>query len=335
MERCPTCRARLKGQTQCHRCGTDLTLALQAESRAKQWMQQALRYFSEGAFDDAEAALDRARMLHQTPLVLALRPFFRTHKALGALSTTGAVVLKPSDETRPARERTHPLSPVVETGRRLLQVLTGGSMPGRAHRLGEPDGLVVWLEDACGERSHHGRIGFRIEALIKNIAKSVTRRRAEDHAKPPETAPAESLQSLKDAIRAAAIVVHRSLGPGLPASVYEECLCRECERSAIPFKRRAPIAVKFKDASIDSGYRANLLLADKLIVMIEGADTAGTIDRRQALNYLCSIGWKAGLVIDFNVAAIQESEVGEQETEPVFRSPIHDPSPSKHKRFAQ
>ncbi len=316
MERCPACRARLKGQIQCRRCGTDLTLALQAEAAAKRWMQRAVHCFSKGALDDADAALDRALMLHQTPLALVLRPFFRRHKALGALSTTVAVVLTRSDEAQPEREGAHPLSPVAEKGRRLLHALTMGSMPGCAHPNGEPEGLIVWLEEACAGRSYPGRLGFRIEALIKNIGKAVTRRQAEDHAKPPETAPADSLKRLKDVIRAAAIEVHRSLGPGLPASVYEECLCRECSRRAIPFKRRAPIAVRFKDTQVDSGYRANLLLADRLIVMIEGADTAGTIEHHELLNYLCTAGWIAGLVIDFNVAAIQESDVRKQETEP-------------------
>lgn len=335
MERCPTCRARMKGQTHCRRCGTDLTLALQAEATAKQWMQRALRCFSEGAVDNAEAALDETMMLHQTPLALALRPFFRSHKALGALSTAGAVVLKRSDQAQPEREGTHPLSPVAETGRRLLHALTSGSLPERAHLPGEPQGLIVCLEDACACRSHLGTIGFRVEALIKNIGKAVTRRQAENPAKPPETAPADSSKSLKEAIRAIAIEVHRSLGPGLPASVYEDCLCRECDRRAISFARQAPIAVRFKDTQVDSGYRANLLLADKLIVMIEGADTARTIERHQLLSYLCTAGWKAGLVIDFNVAAIQESGVRKQETEPVSRSPIFDPRPSKRKRFAQ
>jgi len=312
MERCPTCRARLQGQTKCRRCGTDLTLALRAEAAAKQWTQLAVHCFSKGAVDDAAAALDQAMMLHRTPLALALRPFFRKREALGALSTTGAVVLKRSDETQPELEVAHPLSPVAETGRRLLHALTGGSMPQRAQLPGEPEGLIVWLEDTCAERSYLGKISFRIEALIKNIGKAVPRRQPENHAKPPETASADSLQSLKEAIRATAIEVHRVLGPGLPASVYEECLCQECERRAIPCKRRAPILVSFKDTPVDSGYRANLLVADKLIVMIEGADTASTAERHQLLNYLCSAGWKAALVIDFNVAAVPGANVRKQ-----------------------
>ncbi len=319
MERCPTCRARLQGKTQCRRCGTNLTLALQAETAAKQWTQRAVHCFSKGAVDDAEAALDRAMMLHRTPLALALRPFFRRPEALGALSMTGAVVLKRSDEVQPEREGTHPLSPVAETGRRLLHALTGGSMPKRAQLPDEPEGLILWLEDTCTKCSHLGRVGFRIEAFIKNFGKAVTRRQAEDHAKPPETVPADSLQSLKKAIRAAAIEVHRSLGPGLPASVYEECLCQECDRWAIPFKRQAPIAVRFKNTPVDSRYRADLLLADRLIVIVEGADTAGTIERHQLLNYLCTVGWMAGLVIDFNVAVVQRAEPASQSLIPDLR----------------
>ena len=36
----------------------------------------------------------------------------------------------------------------------------------------------------------------------------------------------------------AAIEVHRTLGPGLLESVYEECLCQELSLRKIPFERQ-------------------------------------------------------------------------------------------------
>ena len=47
-------------------------------------------------------------------------------------------------------------------------------------------------------------------------------------------------------IMAAAIEVHRHLGPGLLESAYEECLCQELHLRNIPFRRQIPLPVEHK-----------------------------------------------------------------------------------------
>lgn len=46
------------------------------------------------------------------------------------------------------------------------------------------------------------------------------------------------INNITEAIIGAAIEVHRTLGPGLLESAYEECLCHELSLREIPFERQ-------------------------------------------------------------------------------------------------
>ena len=51
----------------------------------------------------------------------------------------------------------------------------------------------------------------------------------------------------------AAIEVHRSLGPGLLESAYEECLYQELTLRQMPFKRQYPLSIQYKGLHLDCG----------------------------------------------------------------------------------
>jgi GxxExxY protein len=55
---------------------------------------------------------------------------------------------------------------------------------------------------------------------------------------------------LTEQIIAAAIEVHRILGPGLLESIYEEALCHELDLRGIPHERQKEISVMYKNAKI-------------------------------------------------------------------------------------
>ena len=63
MERCPACRARLKGAAVCGRCGCDLTIPLLIERQAKLLEQSAVAALSRDELATARSALDHARHL--------------------------------------------------------------------------------------------------------------------------------------------------------------------------------------------------------------------------------------------------------------------------------
>ena len=50
---------------------------------------------------------------------------------------------------------------------------------------------------------------------------------------------------LTEKIIGAAIEVHRTLGPGLLESAYEECLCRELETAGLSFERQALLPIMY------------------------------------------------------------------------------------------
>jgi GxxExxY protein len=104
----------------------------------------------------------------------------------------------------------------------------------------------------------------------------------------------------------AAIEVHRALGPGLLESAYEECLCRELSLRKIPFERQRSLPVKYKGVSLDCGYRLDLLIADQVVVEVKAVEKLLPIQEAQILTYLRLGGWKAGLLLNFNVPVLKQ-----------------------------
>jgi len=47
----------------------------------------------------------------------------------------------------------------------------------------------------------------------------------------------------------ACIEIHRSLGPGLLESAYEECLCHELSLRGVVFERQKPLPVSYKGSN--------------------------------------------------------------------------------------
>lgn len=67
MERCPTCNARYKGRSGCHRCGTDLARLLAIEKEAAEHRDNAVEAFNRQDFDAMYFHARRACALLRTP----------------------------------------------------------------------------------------------------------------------------------------------------------------------------------------------------------------------------------------------------------------------------
>ena len=110
---------------------------------------------------------------------------------------------------------------------------------------------------------------------------------------------------VSQAIIGAAIEVHRSLGPGLLESAYEECLARELTLTQIPFERQKPLAFEYKGLKLDCGYRLDLLVANMVVVEIKAVDALIPLHEAQLLSYLKLGDWKMGLLINFHVTLLK------------------------------
>ena len=98
-----------------------------------------------------------------------------------------------------------------------------------------------------------------------------------------------------------AIEVHRLLGPGLLESTYQQCLVHELRLNGIGFRSEWPIPVDYKGIRLDCGYRADILVDDRLILELKAVATVNPIHHAQLLTYMKLAGVGTGLLMNFNV----------------------------------
>jgi GxxExxY protein len=104
----------------------------------------------------------------------------------------------------------------------------------------------------------------------------------------------------------AAIEVHRTLGPGLLESAYEECLCHELTLRTLAFQRQIPLPVKYKGVSLDCGYRIDILVEDQVILELKAIDVVLPVHEAQLLTYLKLAKKRFGLLLNFNVPVLKK-----------------------------
>jgi GxxExxY protein len=111
---------------------------------------------------------------------------------------------------------------------------------------------------------------------------------------------------LSNRVIGCALEVHRSLGPGLLESTYEQCLAHELKTNGIEFKRQHPLPVNYKEIRLDCGYRVDLLINNKLIVELKTAEKILPIHQAQLLTYMELSNVAVGLLINFNVKYLRD-----------------------------
>jgi GxxExxY protein len=121
-----------------------------------------------------------------------------------------------------------------------------------------------------------------------------------------QSRPVPKINEVTEAIIGAAIEVHRTLGPGLLESAYQECLARELTLRQIAFEREKPLPLDYKGVKLDCGYRLDFLIADMVVVEVKAADSLPPISQAQLLTYLKLGGWKVGLIINFHAPLLKE-----------------------------
>jgi GxxExxY protein len=99
--------------------------------------------------------------------------------------------------------------------------------------------------------------------------------------------------------------IHRTLGPGLLESVYEEVLCYELTKAGLHFNRQPGIIVKYEEVKMDLGFRADVIIENKLIVELKSVDAIAAVHPKILLTYLRLTNIKLGLLINFNVDLIK------------------------------
>ena len=114
------------------------------------------------------------------------------------------------------------------------------------------------------------------------------------------------LNQITEKIIGAAIEIHKTLGPGLLESAYEECLCYELSRAGLHFQRQVDLPVLYKEVRLDCGYRLDLIVEDVVIVELKTVECLLPIHEAQLLTYLKMKYLRVGLLINFNVPVLKD-----------------------------
>jgi GxxExxY protein len=104
---------------------------------------------------------------------------------------------------------------------------------------------------------------------------------------------------------AAAIEVHKNLGPGLLEAVYRLCLELEFESCGLKYQKEVPIPLVYKDKKIDHCFRLDFLVENELIIELKSIETMLPVHEAQLLTYMRLSGKQVGLLINFNVPILK------------------------------
>ena len=103
-----------------------------------------------------------------------------------------------------------------------------------------------------------------------------------------------------------AFKVHTTFGPGLLESVYETIMAYESQKRGLSINRQQGIPVVYEDIKMDLGFRADLIVENKVVVEIKSVEVIAPVHKKQLLTYLRLTDKKLGLLINFNVDLIKD-----------------------------
>lgn len=102
-----------------------------------------------------------------------------------------------------------------------------------------------------------------------------------------------------------AIAVHRELGPGLLETVYEIVLSRELQDRGLTIRRQVPVPIQYKNIRFDEGFRADIVVAGKVIVELKSVERVTAAHKKQVQTYLRLTGCKLGYLLNFGEALMK------------------------------
>lgn len=128
-------------------------------------------------------------------------------------------------------------------------------------------------------------------------------------------------------ILTAAIDVHRELGPGLLETVYEVALAHELRLAGLRVDRQVVVPIAYKNILFDEGFRADLLVEDKVVIELKSVEEISRAHRKQIQTYLRLMDRRLGFLLNFGASLMKEGIVRAvnnlQEDTPIQLKSIH------------
>ncbi len=93
--------------------------------------------------------------------------------------------------------------------------------------------------------------------------------------------------------------IHKTLGPGLLESVYQRILAYELRLEKLNLKTEVVIPLEWKGNKMDEGFRADIIVEDKLLIELKSVSEMKDVFLKQTLTYLKLTKIKLGLLVNF------------------------------------
>ena len=115
------------------------------------------------------------------------------------------------------------------------------------------------------------------------------------------------LNFITSKIIAAAINVHKELGPGLLETVYQSCLGIEMKNNDMKVETEVELPVFYRGQRVkDAVFRLDFLINDIIIVELKSVENIKAVHKKQLLTYLRLANKPLGLLINFNVPVLKD-----------------------------
>jgi GxxExxY protein len=103
-----------------------------------------------------------------------------------------------------------------------------------------------------------------------------------------------------------AVHLHKDLGPGLLETVYEVTLAGKLHERGLRVERQVPVAIQYAGQTFEEGFRADLIVEDKVIVELKSVEKVHPTHKKQLLTYLRLTGMKLGYLLNFGEALMKD-----------------------------
>ena len=103
----------------------------------------------------------------------------------------------------------------------------------------------------------------------------------------------------------AAVRIHQEVGPGLLETVYEVILAHALEQQGFSVERQVFIPVEYQGLKFEEGFRADLIVEDKVIVELKCVEKLSNAHKKQLLTYLRLADRRLGFVLNLSEALMK------------------------------
>jgi len=104
----------------------------------------------------------------------------------------------------------------------------------------------------------------------------------------------------------AAYKIHSTLGPGLLESAYQAILVYELQKRGLQVEAEKQVPVVYEGVRLDIGFRADLIVEDKVIVELKSVEQIAPVHKKQLLTYLRLADKRLGLLINFGAPLMKD-----------------------------